>query len=157
MRKRIIDNDIPPASSADHDWLDLERLAQVEVTSEQPEAPIEAALIPIAGVGWRAGRAGKQTIRLLFDQPRRVTRIYLAFQEHERERTQEFSLRWSPDGGASYHDIARQQYNFSPPTTTREIENYAIDLAAVTILELCIIPDISQGDAVASLQALRLA
>ena len=157
MRKRIIDNETQPASPADQDWLDLEHLAQVEVTSEQPEAPIEAALVPIAGVGWRAGHSGKQTIRLLFDQPRRVTRVYLAFQEHERERTQEFSLRWSPDGGASYHEIARQQYNFSPPTTTREIENYAVNLEGMTILELRIIPDISHGDAVASLQALRLA
>ena len=37
------------------------------------------------------------------------------FQEDEQERTQEFVLRWSPDGGQSYREIVRQQYNFSPP------------------------------------------
>jgi len=157
MRKRIIDNETHTAPSPDHDWLDLERLARVEVTSEHAENPIEAALIPGAGPGWRAAQPGEQTIRLLFDEPQRLTRIHLAFQEDKRERTQEFWLRWSPDSGASYREITRQQYNFSPAATARETESYTVDLEAVTILELRIIPDISRGDAVASLQALRVA
>jgi len=68
----------------------------------------------------------------------------------EEQRTQEFVLRWSPDGGATYHDIARQQYNFNSHAT-REQEDYSVELDGVTVLELNIIPDISGGDARASL------
>jgi len=157
MRKRIIENETQPASTDDRAWLDLERLAQVEVTSERAEHPVEAALMPNAGAGWRAGQSGKQTIRLLFDRPKRVTLVHLVFQEGERERTQEFSLRWSGDSGTTFREITRQQFNFSPPNTTVEIEDYAVDLDGVTILELTITPDISRGEACASLQALRIA
>jgi len=157
MRKRILDKETQLASTADRAWLDLERLVQVEVTSEHSEYPVEAALIPNAGARWRAEQPGKQTIRLLFDEPQHITRIRLVFQEGERERTQEFSLRWSTDNGTSYREITRQQYNFSPPSTTREVEDYAVDLNGVTILELTITPDISRGDVFASLEELRLA
>jgi hypothetical protein len=157
MRKRIIGNETRTASSADLGWLDLERLAQVEVTSEDPAYSIESALIPGAGAGWRAAEPGAQTIRLLFDKPQRLRQILVAFQEQERPRTQEFLLRWSPDGGVSYREITRQQYNFSPPNTTREREEYVVDLDGVTLLEMLLIPDISGGDTVASLAQLRLA
>jgi hypothetical protein len=55
----------------------------VEVTSEDAAHPIESALIPSAGSGWRAGRPGQQTVRLLFDEPQKVARIRLLFQEDE--------------------------------------------------------------------------
>jgi len=79
------------------------------------------------------------------------------FHEDQQARTQEFVLRWSPDGGQSYREIVRQQYNFSQPGMTREFEDYAVDLAGVTALELIIVPDISGGDARASLAQLRIA
>ena len=79
------------------------------------------------------------------------------FQEDEQERTQEFVLRWSPDGGQSYREIVRQQYNFSPPEAAREVEDYDVDLGGVTALELKIVPDISDGSARASLAQLRVA
>ena len=50
--------------------------------------------------------------------------IALLFEETEIVRTQEFVLRWSPDGGHSFQEIVRQQWNFSPPNTTSEIEEY---------------------------------
>jgi t-SNARE complex subunit (syntaxin) len=65
-------------------------------------------------------------------------------------------LRWSKDGGRSYREILRQQYTFNPPGATREVENYIVDLDGVTALELTIVPDISGGDARASLISLRL-
>jgi hypothetical protein len=65
------------------------------------------------------------------------------FLEDQQARTQEFVLRWSPNGGQSYREIVRQQYNFSPPGMTREFEDYAVDLTGVTALELKIVPDIS--------------
>jgi hypothetical protein len=158
MRKQIIHEGTQVTSSADdQDWLDVESLAQVELTSEDAEHPIESALIMNAGPGWRAQQPGKQTIRLLFDKPCQIHRIQLEFQEDELERTQEFVLRWSPGNGTSRREIVRQQYNFSPPDNTRELEDYVVDLDGLTVLELDLIPDISGGGARASLAQIRLA
>jgi hypothetical protein len=156
MRKRLINQEPQNEVPVDQGWLDLQSLAQVELTSEDAANPIEAALVPGAGLGWRATQAGEQTIRLLFDELSRVRRIQLLFHEDQQTRTQEFVLRWSPDGGYSYREIVRQQYNFSPPSVTREFEDYAVDLAGVTALELRILPDISGGDARASVAQLRI-
>jgi hypothetical protein len=157
MRKRIINQNLQNVSPVDQSWLDLQRLAQVELTSEEATHPIEAALIPSVGLGWRAAQAGEQTIRLLFDELQSVRRIQLLFHEDQQARTQEFVLRWSPDAGKSYREIVRQQYNFSPPEMTREFEDYKVDLVGVTALELRIVPDISGGDARASVAQLRIA
>jgi hypothetical protein len=118
--------------------------------------PVESALVSGEMRGWRAADSGTQTIRLIFDEPQRLARISLVFEETETERTQEFVLRWSPDGGRSFREIVRQQWNFSPPNTSREVEEYQFDLSGVTVLELIIVPDISRGAAHASLKSLRL-
>jgi hypothetical protein len=156
MRKRIIHQDTQRVSSSNQQWLNVEHLAQVEVSSEDTSHPIESALIPSAGPGWRAAQPGQQTIRLLFDEPQNVRHMRLLFQENERERTQQFVLRWSSDGGQSYREIVRQQYNFSPPRTTDECEDYDVELEGVTALELIIVPDISGVPVCASLAQLRL-
>lgn len=157
MRKRIINQSSKVPPSTDPDWLDLGRLAQVEITSEESGHPVESALTAGAGPGWLAGETGEQTIRLLFDEPQALRQIQLVFEEQSRERTHEFVLRWSGDGGRSYREILRQQFTFSPPGTTREVEDYTLNLQSVTVLELRIVPDISRGDARASLILLRLA
>ena len=158
MRKRIMEHGPRGTPSGEErDWLDLERLIQVEMTSEDAAHPVESALVPGASSGWRAAGPGEQTIRLRFDQPARLRRVRLVFREELRVRTQEFVLRWSPDGGRTYREMVRQQYTFSPPSTTREIEEYAIDLDGVTTLELRIGPDISGGEAFASLERMQLA
>jgi hypothetical protein len=164
MRKRIIAPDPAEASRPDNrtgappagDWLDLEELADVEITSEDPGHPIEAALVPGSGSGWRAGHAGPQTIRLSFAQPIRVRRIWLEFVEPTRERTQEFVLQWSTDGGRTFHDVVRQQWNFSPDGGPRETEDLHVQLDGVSTLELQIVPDISGGSALATLACLRV-
>jgi hypothetical protein len=157
MRKRIIAPVPGNVAAADPGWMDLEQLAEVEITSEDVDHPIESALIPGTISGWHAAEPGEQTIRLRFGEPQRIKRIRLVFLEDEQERTQEFVLRWSPDGGQSYREIVRQQYNFRPPETAREIEDYNVDLDGVTALELRIVPDISGGSAQASLAQLRVA
>ncbi|MCU1298241.1 MAG: carbohydrate-binding protein [Acidobacteriaceae bacterium] len=156
MRKRPIAPIQQDAPLSDQGWLDLDSAAVVEVTSEQKEYPVESALIAGEMRGWRASDSGAQTIRLVFDKRQRLTRISLAFEETETERTQEFVLRWSSDGGRTFREIVRQQWNFSPPTTTREVEEYQVELSNVTVLELVIVPDKSQGSARASLKSLRL-
>ena len=157
MRKRIINQGTQHVSPANEQWLNVETLAQVEVTSEDAAHPIESALIPGTGSGWRAAQPGQQTIRLLFDEPQRIRRFYLVFQEDDLERTQQFVLRCSSDGGQSYREILRQQYNFSRPGATSECEDYAVDLDGVNALELSIVPNMSGGPARASLAQLRLA
>ena len=131
--------------------------ARVEMSSEDPEHPIEAALLSTSRGGWRAARPGEQTIRLIFDRPQRLRRIQILFEERERARTQEFALHWSPDGGRSFKEIVRQQWNFSPAGSVREAEDYRVDLSGVTALELAILPDISNDDVLASLTCWRVA
>jgi hypothetical protein len=157
MRKRIITRGTQDLINPDQNWLDLANLAEAEFTSEDASHPIESALKPGEGPGWLASEFGQQTVRLLFDKPLRVRRIRLVFHEDEQDRTHEFVLRWSSDGGQSYREIVRQQYNFSSPHNTLEIEEYAVDLFGLTALELSIIPDISGGLARASVAQLCLA
>jgi len=157
MRKRIIAPVQQKTTSPDQDWLNVEGLAEVEITSENAAHPIESALLPGQASGWRAAGPGKQTIRILFAQPQRLRRICLNFVETHTERTQEYVLRWSSDGGQSFREIVRQQWNFSPHGTTDETEDHHVELPAVTVLELSIIPDISGGNACASLAQLQLA
>ena len=155
MQKRIIPvvSAVPVAGA----WIDVEKLARVEVTSEDQAHVIESALALEAATGWRAAGPGEQIIRLIFDQPRQISRISLVFEEHQDQRTQEFVLRWSAGGDAPYREIVRQQWNFSPPHNNTEIEDYRVDLGGLTVLELNIVPDISRGTASASLKQLRLA
>ena len=157
MRKSVITAIPPDVSQDDEGWLDLERLARVEVSSEEESHPVEAALVRGAWSGWRASASGQQSLRLLFDEPLRLRRISLLFLEEERARTQEFVLRWSPDGGKSFREVVRQQYNFSTAGATRESEDYEVALEGVTALELVITPDVSGGPARASIERLRLA
>jgi len=156
MRKRVFIPTPQGIRSPDEGWLDLDRAASVEVTSEEKNYGIDSALVSGETQGWRAASPGTQTIRLLFDQPQRLRRISLVFEESETERTQEFVLRWSPDGGNSFREIVRQQWNFSPPNTVCEIEEYQVELSNVTALELVIVPDISRGTTRASLKSLRV-
>jgi uncharacterized protein (DUF2249 family) len=154
MRKTVVSQ---PARLADEfPWIDLERTAQVHVTSEHSDHPVESALAQIGGFGWRANEPGEQMIRILFDQPRDIHHIRLSFNETELERTQEFVLRWSTGQGQPMCEVVRQQWNFSPKGSTSETVDYNVQLVDVLILELTIRPDISGRDRVATLTELRL-
>lgn len=157
MRKRLIASILQDPPVENLTWLDLGNLAEVEITSEDAEHPIESALLQGGECGWRAATAGKQTIRLLFKEPQQLQRIRLNFFESATTRTQEFVLRWSADGGRSFREIVRQQWNFTPDGSNSEVEDYDVDLTAVTLLELTIIPDITGRPEIASLAELKLA
>jgi len=148
--------DSEKAPGSGQKWLDLQQLAQVELTSEDAAYPIEAAIVSKDGTGWKAAEPGEQTIRILFDEPQQVAQIHLRFREEEQARTQEFVLRWLPAGTDVYQEIVRQQYNFCPPHATEETETYTVDLKAVQAIELIIVPDISGGSARASLAQLQV-
>jgi hypothetical protein len=158
MRKRIVGSRLPSRTATSHqEWLDLEQIATVEVTSEDPDFPIESAIGPTDGQGWRASQQGEQQIRIIFDEPMSLHRIQLRFCETERERTQEFIVRWLSAAGGPPTEILRQQWNFSPAGSTTEVEDYTVDLDAVSVMELAIQPDLGRRDAVATLAAWRLA
>jgi hypothetical protein len=157
MRKSVIDPvTIHPEQRSEQQWLELEQMAQVEVTSEDPNFPIESALASGKGPGWRAGEKGKQIIRIIFDKPRPLRRIRLEFSETEIERTQEFTLQWSAELGGPFRDIVRQQWSFSPHGSTSEVEDYQVDLDSVSVLELALRPDLTPGNAFATLGKWRV-
>ena len=156
MRKRIITPTPEAVRARAEGWLDVQRAATVELTSEDKTYPIESAFVFEEGQGWRAAESGAQTIRLVFDEPQKIKRIQLIFEEEETSRTQEFVLRWSSDGGGTFKEIVRQQWNFSPPETRREAEEYRVDLVHATAIELSIVPDIGGGSSRASLKSMRL-
>jgi len=143
MRKRLIARTPATVQARAEGWLDLEHAATVEVVSEDKDFPIESALSIEPRQGWRAAEPGVQTISLVFE-------------EDEVTRTQEFVLRASSNPGGPFREIVRQQWNFSTRTSTREIEEYRVELSDVSVLELTIVPDISGGAALASLKSLHL-
>ena len=135
-------------------WIDLEGCAEIEVSSEHPAHPIEAALLPGNGGGRRANEPGPQTVRILFDTPQKVTRMRIVVTEDTQQRTQEFVIRWSPSAAGPWREILRQQYNFVPLSS--EVEEYKMGLEDVGVIEMQITPSISGGEAVASLAEWRI-
>ena len=158
MRKTIINAyNVDPLPHSEEVWLRIEDVARLEVTSEDPNFPIESALAAGKGPGWRAAEKGKQIIRIVFDTPRTLRRIGLEFSETKIERTQEFTLRWATEAGGLFREIVRQQWNFSPQGSTNEVEDYQVDLENVSILELTIKPDLTPENAFATLTRCRVA
>ena len=78
MRKHIIAVESSPPGRAE-EWLNLEEIARVEVSSEDPQHPIESAFKHGESLGWGASQPSEQTIRLLFDEPTDLRRIRLRF------------------------------------------------------------------------------
>jgi hypothetical protein len=155
MKKRTFTRELP-RTVGEPAWLPLDQLAEAEITSESSTHPIEGAISPGRTEGWRAATSGEQTIRLRFLQPCPVRHVRLVIEEHECTRTQQFVLRAASTPDGPWHEIVRQQFNFSPAGAVREQEDYEVSLASVAALELSIVPDINGGDARASLQQLRI-
>lgn len=156
MRKIVKSSD-PESGPEKAAWLDVSEIAQVEVTSEDTQYPIESAFAEGNTQGWRASGQGKQTIKLFFDEPQRIQRIWLKFVELEKDRTQQFTLQWSKDKADALRPLFQQQWNFSPSGSTSQIEDYKVELNGVWMLQLVIDPDISRGPGVATLEKWRLA
>lgn len=152
MRKRVH----VQAAFTEPNWLRVEELAEVSVSSEDANRPIEFALVPGAGSGWRAATPGEQSVLIRFDEPQAIGLIQLRFDEAEHQRVQEFWLQWSDDRGQTFQPIVRQQFSFSPSGATYEVENYNVSLPGATDLELHIVADVSDGRRVATLTSLRL-
>jgi hypothetical protein len=155
MQKATLGQDNHSATSTSEEWFGVEAIARIGVTSEADEAPIENVLYPDCQAGWRAGEPGPQIIRVTFSRPTNIRRVQVVFKETQFARTQEFYLRFGVAGGER-RELIRQQWAFTPQASTEEIEDYRLTLDDVVVLELGIIPDISNGDAHASLLLLRI-
>jgi hypothetical protein len=159
MRKSIVSPSTTAATPLSELWRDLERIARVEISSEDEMFPIENALGKKATEGWRAATTGPQLIRLHFDEPQTIRRIHLQFVDRGSERSQEFAV--FAGHGTELQEIVRQQWAFSPQGSTEEVEDYTVDLKGVTTFELRIDPDRSHDPKLskeyASLQSLKLA
>src|SRR6516164_9977474 len=114
MRKTLLSPTDSSSAGQGYERLDLAQAARVEVSSEAEGYPVEGALLKDVQGGWRAGEPGIQTIRLLFDHPQTIRVIRLVFKEKEFARTQEFVLRWLPQGASAWKDIVRQQVELQP-------------------------------------------
>ena len=143
LRKQIL-KATSSAPMPTSDAIDVAAVATVLLTSEDPAHPIDHAFDDSRGPGgsrWIAGEPGEQTVILAFDSPQAIRRVALEVEEPEVARTQELQLAVSTDGGRTYRELLRQEYNFSPPGTTFEREDWAVNSDAVTHLRLVIKPD----------------
>ena len=142
LRKQIIrpspTTPVPPSGG-----IDVVASATVLVTSEAGH-PVDNAFDGLSGPGstrWVAGEPGEQSVILAFDAPQSIRRVALEIEEVDLARTQELDLAVSSDGGLTYREVLRQEYNFSPPGTTFEREDWAVPAGVVTHLRLQIRPD----------------
>ena len=159
MRKSIVSPSAVAQTPISDLWRELERIARVEISSEDPQFPIEHALGKKETTGWRAAATGPQLIRLHFDEPLNIKRLRLHFVDKAAERSQEFAVY--AGSGPELKEVVRQQWSFSPHGSTEEIEDYTVNLSGITTLEVRIDPDRShdpkQSQHYASLQSLKLA
>jgi hypothetical protein len=134
-------------------------VATVQVTSEEADHPIDNAFDHNRGPGgsrWIADGPGEQTVILLFDSPQTIRKIGVEVEELAVSRTQELSVSVSSDGGRTYRELVRQEFNFSPGTSF-ERELWSAPEGAVTHLRLEIKPDKGGRVGRATLTALMLA
>jgi hypothetical protein len=155
MRKAVLTHDTPDPRPALDTWLDLERIASVELSSEDPSHPFENVLRGRDKGGWRAASPGPQVIRVRFDEPRPLHRIRLEISD-PGPRSQEFCLS-AIDAANQRRLIARQQWNFSPGGSTLEVEDYSVNLLEIAALELEIDPGRHDREAIATLQCFAVA
>lgn len=159
MRKQILTKNSVSATSPASGELDIPGIATALVSSEADGHPIESAYDTLRGPGgsrWAAGEVGEQTLILAFDTPQTIRKITLEVEELEVNRTQELQLAVSADGGQTYRELLRQEYNFSPPDTSFQREHWRVDAQGTTHLRLWIKPDKSGRPFRASLTALSL-
>ena len=158
LRKHLL-TDHPIGQVAEPGEKDIAALATVGVTSEATDYPIDHAFDSHRGPGgsrWVAGAPGPQRLLLAFDAPQTLRLLRLEVEERDVSRTQDIQVAISRDGGHTYQTLLRQEYNFSPPGTTFEREEWAIPAEGVTHLQLVITPDKGGTPCQATLTTLAL-
>jgi hypothetical protein len=143
QRKEVVPRRYPASASRDGE-ISIHDVATVQVTSEELEYPIDHAFDEHRGPGasrWIASEPGEQMVLLVFDRPQTLRKIVVEIEELAVSRTQELTVSVSSDGGRTYRELVRQEFNFSPPGTSFEREVWATSETGVTHLRLDIRPD----------------
>jgi hypothetical protein len=143
LRKQIL-TEWPVNSSVPTGEKEIAAIATVWVTSETGDHPIDHAFDNLRGPGgsrWVAADPGQQRLILAFDQPQALRSLTVEIEEPEVSRTQELQVDISIDGGQTFQELRRQEYTFSPPGTTFEREEWAINVTGVSHLQIVILPD----------------
>lgn len=156
MRKSIL---LPHTEGNDagwsEGWFPLDSIAIAEISSEDPQHPIEHALMQQSGGGWKAAVPGPQVIRFVFDSPQSIRRIRLQFKEERVERAQEFAVFASSEAKPR-EEVVRQQWMFSPGGSTAEVEDYSLNLANTKAIELVIDPGRHDKKVFATLESIQI-
>jgi hypothetical protein len=80
----------------------------------------------------------------------------LEVEETKVSRTQDLQLAVSVDEGKTYRELLRQEFNFSPESSTFEREEWTINIKGVTHLRFQIKPDKGGRSGRASISSLVL-
>lgn len=158
LRKRVLKaRSIKP--KIDTSELNITASACIVVTSESRDHPVQNAFDGHRGPGgseWIAEGPGEQAIVLVFDSPQTIRRILFEVEEEELARSQEVRLLISRNNGSTFDDLLRQGFNFSPPGTVFEREQWEVDIQEVTDFQVRIVPDTQGRSCRARLTALAL-
>jgi hypothetical protein len=145
LRKHIVPSPLQAAAiGTEPAGLHIPALATVLVTSESGDHPVDHLFDGRNGPGgtrWVASADGEQTVILAFDTPQAIREVGLEVEEPSASRTQVLTLSLSQDGGRTYREIVRQEFNFSPPGTTFEREVWNVPAGRVTHLRIAIQPE----------------
>jgi hypothetical protein len=147
LRKLIVPAPADPGARSEAGGMCIPELATVLVTSEAAEHPVDCLFDGHDGPGgtrWVAAEDGEQVLILAFDKPQTIQEVGLETEELQASRTQVLTLSLSQDGGRTYREILRQEFNFSPPGTTFERERWIVSAPMVSHLRVTIRPD--KGD-----------
>ena len=143
LRKQVIPRGpVEPASFGGE--IPVAEVATVQVSSEQASHPIDNVFDNRRGPGgsrWIADGPGEQTLILVFDSPQAIRTVSLEVEEPSVSRTQELTVSVSSDGGRTYRELVRQEFTFSPPSTSFEREVWSVTAEGVTHLRIDIKPD----------------
>jgi hypothetical protein len=161
LRKHIIPTEAhaAPVFPGHEGDLHIPTLATVLVTSELPEHPVDHLFDGRDGPGgtrWIASADGEQVLILAFDSPQTIREVALEAEEPRASRTQVITLSLSRDGGHTYREVLRQEFNFSAPGTTFEREVWSVPASGLTNLRITLRPDKGNAPARASLTSLSL-
>lgn len=142
LRKHVL-TDLPVDRARKSDVKDIPALATVLVTSEAPDHPVDHLFDASDGPGgtrWIAATNGEQTLVLAFDAPQTVRAVGIEAEEPAATRTNVLIVSLSDDGGRTYRERIRQEFNFSPGTSF-EREEWSMPAEQVTHVRVVIQPD----------------
>jgi len=158
MRKRLMSERVSHCAGRPHE-IDVASLATFRYSSESPLHPLEHLIDGRCGSGgtrWTGAHADSiEYIELEFEPPQEISRLIYEVEECHVARTQQVCVEVSVDHGRVYHEVLRQDYNFSPKGATFQHEELTLEPRPLTHVRLTIVPN-KDGSGIATLTSLQL-